>query len=811
MLEIVWRQYPSLFKKIFNRFLTWSETIYYHQYSQINLVTMKLFGRLILLTVVLSNNLALATSDRYRLTLRDNPSTTIVIGWEQVSGSNPVVYYGTTDYGTDWAAYPSSLSPSQTVRYKGMNNHFARITGLQPNTAYYFVINDSQETSSRFWFKTVPDNPNERLSFIAGGDSRNNRTPRQNANKLVSKLKPHAVLFGGDMTDDDSDSQWQGWFDDWQLTIAGDGRMFPILAARGNHEESNSSIYNLFDVPSTEAYYALTFGGSLVRAYTLNTETSISGSQTDWLVSDLQSASTTWKMAQYHKPMRPHVSSKREGNNQYYYWAKPFYDHSVNLVFESDAHTVKTTWPIRPSTSSGSDEGFIRDDVTGTVYVGEGCWGAPLRSNNDTKPWTRSSDQFNQFKWVFIDQDKMEVRTIKVDNASSVGEVSNSNQFAIPANLDIWNPSNGSVVTIVDGGSVPLCDILSPFNGQYYDKPQTISIAANVFDADGSIVGVEFFVDGIALETDTSSPYSINYSIPAEGSYIITAEATDNDNIKNRSDVVNINVGEVSQSISIRTMEDAEEESDGTMDASSSDIELVTDGSKGNQVVGLRFHKVEVPVGATITNANIQFTVDETDTGVASLTIKGHDTDNASSFSSTAHNLSGRSTTSASVKWNPPSWSDVGAAAADQRSPDIKAIVQEIVDRDGWSQGNSLVIIITGTGTRTAEAYDGESSSAALLNIDYSIVVEEEQILDLEDFEDISIYPNPIGESVTILLPEVEADVMIFNVEGKMVIKESSRPVRSKIIMDTKDLDSGIYILTIKTDKEYFTKKVIKE
>ncbi|HAP63004.1 MAG TPA: metallophosphoesterase, partial [Cytophagales bacterium] len=66
-------------------------------------------------------------------------------------------------------------------------------------------------------------------------------------------------------------------------------------------------------------------------------------------------------------PMRPHVGSKSEGNNQYNNWANLFYNYGVKLGVECDAHTVKSTWPIRPSTGSGSDEGFVRDDANGTV------------------------------------------------------------------------------------------------------------------------------------------------------------------------------------------------------------------------------------------------------------------------------------------------------------------------------------------------------------------------------------------------------------------------------------------------------------
>lgn len=413
---------------------------------------------LLLMTLWMLATVSEATTDKYRIMWRDNPATTMVIGWNQVSGSNASVHYGISDFGTNWSAYPNTANVSQSNNSFGMSNQFVRLTGLQPNTAYYFVIRDSQGTSNRFWFKTTPDVNTERLSFIAGGDSRNNRTPRVNANKLVAKLRPHAVFFGGDFTDNATNTEWQNWFDDWQNTIGTDGRMIPIVATRGNHESSNADLINLFDVPSNNVYYALTFGDNLIRTYTLNSEISTGGSQMSWLASDLASNDdVTWKMAQYHKPMRPHTESKPDGTNQYNNWANLFEQHRVNLVVECDIHMVKTTWPIIPSYGAGSDEGFVRDDCNGTVYTGEGSWGAPLRPNNDDKAWTRNSGSFNQFKWIFIGQDGIELRTIRVDNANEVGQVSDNNIFQSPANLDVWNPSNGSVVTI-SGGAGMACN-----------------------------------------------------------------------------------------------------------------------------------------------------------------------------------------------------------------------------------------------------------------------------------------------------------------------------------------------------------------
>ncbi|MCV9385267.1 NBR1-Ig-like domain-containing protein [Reichenbachiella ulvae] len=450
---------------------------------------------LLVLAILVSTSLR-ATTDKYRLTLRDDPATSIVIGWNQIDGTGATVYYGTTDHGTNYSSYAYSTAASRSAAFAGMDNHFARLTGLIPNTAYYFVIVDSNSTSQRFWFKTAPDVPTERLSFVAGGDSRNNRAPRQNGNRLVSKLKPHAVMFGGDMTNTCSNTEWQEWFDDWQLTISSDGRMYPVVATRGNHETNDDYIYHLFDTPrnNSSVYYALTFGGSLVRAYTLNSEIAVDGLQETWLQNDLvANDAVTWKSVQYHRPIRPHVAGKAEQNDQYASWAQKFYDYNVKLVVECDAHTVKTTWPIRPSTESGSDEGFIRDDVNGTVYVGEGCWGAPTRPNDDDKTWTRNSDVFNQFKWIFVDQEKIEVRTIKLDNATSVGENTNNDPFSIPSNLDIWTPSNGDVVTItqpdVDLSYLDACESLNGWNS-------SATLSLNYADPQQGIASVQFVGSG---------------------------------------------------------------------------------------------------------------------------------------------------------------------------------------------------------------------------------------------------------------------------------------------------------------------------
>jgi hypothetical protein len=164
--------------------------------------------------------------------------------------------------------------------------------------------------------------------------------------------------------------------------------------------------------------------------------------------------------------------------------------------------------------------------------------------------------------------------------------------------------------------------------------------------------------------------------------------------------------------------DDAEERvSNGKVALTSSDLELTADGTNV-QTIGLRFTNITVPPGAAITGAWVQFRVDEVSTGATSLTIAGQAADNAPTFANVSANISSRTRTAATVSWVPPSWPTVNAAGPDQQTPDLSEVIRQIVGRPGWVSGNALVLVITGTGRRTAEALEGTGAPA--LHLEYS-------------------------------------------------------------------------------------------
>lgn len=386
---------------------------------------------------------------RFRASWRENPATTMVIGWDRISTKKTTFYYDTQNGGLEISKYRYTKAPDVIYPFKGMNNEFVRLTGLTPNTLYYGICSDGTTTSKPFQFQTCPSTSDKPLSIISGGDSRNNRAGRKKANELAGKLRPHVILFNGDMTDGDTEQEWKEWLDDWQLTKTAEGRLTPVLVCRGNHEQSNETLSKLFDVPNEKCYYALSFHGDLIRIYTLNSLLPSGGLQRDWLYSDLQvNQAHDWVIAQYHYPMRSHTSEKPEQLDQILNWATLFTKFGVDLAMESDGHIAKSTFPIRPAAGLDADESFIRDDAHGTVYVGEGGWGAPLRFADDNKSWTRASDAFNHFEWIWVTKEKMEVRFIKTDCSPHVKSLQPDQLFQIPPGLDIWNPPSGNVITL---------------------------------------------------------------------------------------------------------------------------------------------------------------------------------------------------------------------------------------------------------------------------------------------------------------------------------------------------------------------------
>ena len=356
-----------------------------------------------------------AASDKYRLVWNDDPASTMTIIWDQLERTESRVLYGKEDFGRRYWEYPSNQAPSRRLDgFLGMNTRYAKLRNLEPDQTYYFVIQDSVGVSDRFYFRTAPSQP-KAFTFIAGGDTKSvepSLAAGRASNAMVAKLRPLFVLFNGDFTTGDGTDRgnWKQWLTDWDsLTTTADRRKIPIVPVHGNHENGDKSVLTkVFDAPfqdgdSANVFYSLSVGGGLFHLIALDSEIEQGGFQRGWLEADLAThRDFTFTVAGYHKPFRPHTSGKAENDYEYDQWAGLFYDYGLDLSIDADSHMHKITYPLRPSTDEGSEQGFVRDDEEGTMFIGEGSWGAKPRTNDDDKPWTYQSGSFNQIKWIHV-------------------------------------------------------------------------------------------------------------------------------------------------------------------------------------------------------------------------------------------------------------------------------------------------------------------------------------------------------------------------------------------------------------------------
>lgn len=162
--------------------------------------------------------------------------------------------------------------------------------------------------------------------------------------------------------------------------------------------------------------------------------------------------------------------------------------------------------------------------------------------------------------------------------------------------------------------------------------------------------------------------------------------------------------------------EDAEESGDSSVNLRSGDLDIGQD-----PVIALRFSNANIPQGAVITSAHIQFTSDgENRTDPSTLTIRAEAADSAGAFRAADGDLSMRNLTSASVSWSPAGWIVEGERTVAQQTPDISAVIQEVVNRAGWEAGNELVLFILGSsGKRGAVTFEQDPSNAPELSIHY--------------------------------------------------------------------------------------------
>jgi hypothetical protein len=256
----------------------------------------------------------------------------------------------------------------------------------------------------------------------------------------------------------------------------------------------------------------------------------------------------------------------------------------------------------------------------------------------------------------------------------------------------------------------------------------------------------------------------------------------------------------------------------GSVDLGSSDLELVFDHEI--QYVGLIFQNVEIPVGATITNAYVQFTVDALVPGTTDQTLPSPlvvygaaEANVPGPFTEDPFTVSSHPSTTAKVTgWQPPPSVAVGDAGEAERTPDISAVIQEIINLAGWASGNNIMIVVTAdpiTQTedinREMEAAPPDGDGGTSLVVTFTAGTAVNPVLD----EFSSLYPNPAEGKINIDNPSRgKFSFEIYSINGKLVARRDNITGPTTVV-DLSSFAKGVYFVDVKSAEKTETHKLV--
>lgn len=146
----------------------------------------------------------------------------------------------------------------------------------------------------------------------------------------------------------------------------------------------------------------------------------------------------------------------------------------------------------------------------------------------------------------------------------------------------------------------------------------------------------------------------------------------------------------VNKQISLGT-DDCEEVNDATINLTG--VTTVVGYISGVYDVGLRWQSINIVKETTLTSAKLSLR-QQFSFGTLSANIRGIDEDNTATWSSGSR-PSQRTKTSATITANQANWTNWGDG--NWIDIDITSVIQEIINRAGWSANNALAVVVEDT------------------------------------------------------------------------------------------------------------------
>jgi len=365
-------------------------------------------------------------------TYAGDPSSTITVNWQTKSklSETPSVHYSTIS--RDQLSSPSEqIILGSSTEIDGVEDHYyhkVHITGLEPNTTYYLNLSDGDGKpltgSTEYKIRTIPTG-DEAIRFITGGDMGTSEDVRTLLRHTAS-WNPDFVVVGGDVAYANGKLNnvhlWDKWLTYYtEEMITPEGYSIPLIVGVGNHETSGSFNRSFKDAPflpvlfgqdMEKNHFSRRFGKNLGLLMLDTNHTASHESQVEWIKGELETFKTvTHTAAVYHVPLYPSHRGFMEKYSEQgrKHWAPIFDQMELTVAFENHDHTCKRTHLLK--------DGKISTNGTGTLFLGDGCWGRKARTIDYGGRWYLKECTSAQHFWcVDVSSGPLVYRAIDIKN-----------------------------------------------------------------------------------------------------------------------------------------------------------------------------------------------------------------------------------------------------------------------------------------------------------------------------------------------------------------------------------------------------------
>jgi guanyl-specific ribonuclease Sa len=191
--------------------------------------------------------------------LQEPTTNSMYVCWHDTMAASTSVEYGTT------SSLGQSVSGTSEIVGGAYRWHSVKLTGLQPNTEYFYKAVSGSGASPIYTFKTLPDsNYKGKIRFLLLSDTHSSDTTMavkviKEAKKKVQQLygsdiqnQINVVLHSGDLVVDGSNIVQ--WTDQFFAPMSPISPNIPFMTVAGNHEAEHQNYYKYMKYDDVQPY-----------------------------------------------------------------------------------------------------------------------------------------------------------------------------------------------------------------------------------------------------------------------------------------------------------------------------------------------------------------------------------------------------------------------------------------------------------------------------------------------------------------------------------------------------------------------------